>query len=108
MVNRLKQRAKKVSEVASLPKSRGQDKVATGKEQNTGVQWVTIDSDDEGQRVDNYLLRILKGVPRTRVYRMLRKGELRLTKKGFQRIIVSVRAIWCESLPCALRNVASL
>jgi len=81
MVNRLKQRAKKVSEVASLPKSRGQDKVATGKEQNTGVQWVTIDSDDEGQRVDNYLLRILKGVPRTRVYRMLRKGELRINKK---------------------------
>jgi 23S rRNA pseudouridine955/2504/2580 synthase len=34
--------------------------------------------DAAGQRVDNYLLRELAGVPRSRVYRMLRKGEVRI------------------------------
>ena len=36
--------------------------------------------DDVGQRIDNYLLRILKGVPRTLVYRIIRKGEVRVNK----------------------------
>ncbi|MFV0277482.1 MAG: 23S rRNA pseudouridine(955/2504/2580) synthase RluC [Parahaliea sp.] len=44
------------------------------------VQFVTIEAEDAGQRLDNYLLRILKGVPRTRVYRGLRKGEFRVNK----------------------------
>lgn len=43
-----------------------------------GVRWVRIDADGAGQRVDNLLLRELKGVPRTRVYSMLRKGEVRV------------------------------
>ena len=54
---------------------------ASGQEQNHRVQMRTIDQDDAGQRVDNYLLRILKGVPRTRIYRILRKGEVRVNKK---------------------------
>lgn len=33
---------------------------------------------DEGQRIDNFLLRELKGLPRSRIYRMLRKGEVRV------------------------------
>ncbi len=32
----------------------------------------------DGQRLDNFLLRELKGVPRSRIYRMLRKGEVRV------------------------------
>ena len=44
------------------------------------VQLRTIDEDYAGQRVDNYLLRELKGVPRTRIYRALRKGEVRVNK----------------------------
>jgi len=36
---------------------------------------------DAGQRLDNYLLRILKGVPKTRIYRALRKGEVRIDGK---------------------------
>ena len=40
------------------------------------VQYVEI-ADDAGQRVDNFLFRFLKTVPRTRIYRMLRKGEVR-------------------------------
>ncbi len=39
---------------------------------------VTAGSDDAGQRIDNFLLRQLKGVPKTRIYRALRKGEVRV------------------------------
>lgn len=46
----------------------------------TGVQYVTIDSGHAGQRLDNFLLTALKGVPRTHVYRILRKGEVRVNK----------------------------
>jgi len=41
---------------------------------------VEIDNEREGQRIDNFLLSTLKGVPRTRIYRMLRKGEVRVNK----------------------------
>lgn len=40
----------------------------------------TIGAEEAGQRVDNYLLRILKGVPRSRVYRILRRGEVRVNR----------------------------
>ncbi len=50
-------------------------------ELNYSVRLLTIEQDDAGQRIDNYLLRILKGVPKTRVYRILRKGEVRVNKK---------------------------
>lgn len=46
----------------------------------TGVEWVTVGPDQEGQRIDNFLLRHLKGVPKTLVYRILRKGEVRVNK----------------------------
>jgi 23S rRNA pseudouridine955/2504/2580 synthase len=45
------------------------------------VAMVTIGEDGEGQRVDNYLLKLLKGVPKSHVYRILRKGEVRVNKK---------------------------
>lgn len=44
------------------------------------VRFVEIDADSAGQRLDNYLLRELKGVPKTRIYRGLRKGEFRINK----------------------------
>jgi 23S rRNA pseudouridine955/2504/2580 synthase len=42
------------------------------------VQMVEIDDDTAGQRIDNVLLRLLKGVPKSRIYRIVRKGEVRL------------------------------
>jgi 23S rRNA pseudouridine955/2504/2580 synthase len=45
------------------------------------VRLVEIAVDDEGQRVDNFLLRELKSVPRSRVYRILRRGEVRVNGK---------------------------
>ena len=45
------------------------------------VQHIKVSADEAGQRVDNYLCRVLKGVPKTRVYRIIRKGEVRVNKK---------------------------
>jgi len=44
------------------------------------VQHVEIDEDRAGQRIDNFLLTFLKGVPKSRIYRLLRKGEVRVNK----------------------------
>lgn len=43
-------------------------------------QLVDIPDDNVGQRIDNFLLSYLKGVPRSRIYRLLRKGEVRVNK----------------------------
>lgn len=48
---------------------------------NSTVQYVTIEPDFEGQRIDNFLVTRLKGVPKSHVYRILRKGEVRVNKK---------------------------
>ncbi|WP_456375628.1 23S rRNA pseudouridine(955/2504/2580) synthase RluC [Thiolapillus sp.] len=44
------------------------------------VRHVTVDERGDGQRIDNFLLRELKGAPRALVYRLLRKGEVRVNK----------------------------
>jgi 23S rRNA pseudouridine955/2504/2580 synthase len=41
----------------------------------------TITDEEAGQRIDNFLMRHFKSVPRSRVYRLLRKGEVRVNKK---------------------------
>ena len=41
---------------------------------------LTVDEESDGQRLDNYLLRLLKGVPKTHVYRVIRSGEVRVNK----------------------------
>lgn len=44
------------------------------------VQHLTVDEETSGQRLDNFLMRHLHGVPKTRIYRALRKGEVRVNK----------------------------
>ena len=44
----------------------------------TGVRKVEIDAEDAGQRIDNFLKKQLPGVPKSRVYRLLRRGEVRI------------------------------
>ena len=41
---------------------------------------LTVDDFSVGQRLDNYLIKQLKGVPRSRIYRIIRKGEVRVNK----------------------------
>ena len=44
------------------------------------VSFLKVDEADAGQRIDNYLVRILKGVPKSHVSRILRSGEVRVNK----------------------------
>ena len=44
------------------------------------VQRVRVDEGSEGQRLDNFLVKLLKGVPKTHVYRVIRSGEVRVNK----------------------------
>ncbi|TPH16226.1 23S rRNA pseudouridine(955/2504/2580) synthase RluC [Litorilituus lipolyticus] len=50
-------------------------------EEKPKVRFFDIDHDDAGQRIDNFLLRTLKGVPKSHLYRLMRKGEIRVNKK---------------------------
>lgn len=47
---------------------------------NSGVQLLEIGPEAAGQRIDNFLRTQLKGVPKTLIYRILRKGEVRVNK----------------------------
>jgi 23S rRNA pseudouridine955/2504/2580 synthase len=49
--------------------------------QPPAVRYVDVTEDDAGQRIDNYLLARLKGVPKSHVYRILRSGEVRINSK---------------------------
>ncbi|HFD6681201.1 TPA: 23S rRNA pseudouridine(955/2504/2580) synthase RluC [Providencia alcalifaciens] len=44
------------------------------------VQFIDISDDEAGQRIDNFLLSKLKGVPKSMIYRIIRKGEVRVNK----------------------------
>ncbi|MFV2029978.1 RluA family pseudouridine synthase [Neisseria sp. S1] len=45
------------------------------------VNHLTIPEEDAGQRLDNFLIKILKGVPKSHIQRIIRAGEVRLNKK---------------------------
>ncbi|OQQ06762.1 23S rRNA pseudouridine(955/2504/2580) synthase [Vibrio splendidus] len=47
----------------------------------TQVQFVDIDEDMAGQRIDNFLRNQLKNIPKSMIYRIVRKGEVRVNKK---------------------------
>ena len=46
----------------------------------TATHEVIVDESSSGQRIDNFLASYLKGVPRTRIYRLLRRGEVRINR----------------------------
>jgi len=46
----------------------------------TKVTFVDVDENHDGQRLDNFLITHLKGVPKTHIYRIIRKGEVRVNK----------------------------
>ncbi|MCP3670974.1 MAG: 23S rRNA pseudouridine(955/2504/2580) synthase RluC [Gammaproteobacteria bacterium] len=49
-------------------------------EKSYPVRQVVVESGHQGQRLDNFLLAMLKGVPKSRIYRIVRKGEVRVNK----------------------------
>ena len=46
----------------------------------TSVAYLSVDEESGGQRLDNFLVRTLKGVPKTHIYRIIRSGEVRVNK----------------------------
>jgi 23S rRNA pseudouridine955/2504/2580 synthase len=58
--------------------------VKADRNQLLGVRRVRAGEGSEGQRLDNFLLRELAGLPRSRIYRLLRKGEVRVNGKRKQ------------------------
>src|SRR3954465_3558381 len=50
-------------------------------ETRPGVRQIEVDSESAGTRLDQFLLRLLPSVPRTRVFRIVRKGEVRVNGK---------------------------
>ena len=44
------------------------------------VRLIEISEENSDQRLDNFLITLLKGVPKTRIYRIIRKGEVRVNK----------------------------
>ena len=54
------------------------------------VNWVEIGENAAGQRIDNFLLTLLKGVPKSHIYRILRSGEVRVNSK---RVEASARLV---------------
>ena len=44
----------------------------------SAATWLEVGEESESQRIDNFLLRRLKGVPKSHVYRVLRSGEVRV------------------------------
>lgn len=65
----------RLSEVGE--RSRGNAATEAGR---PGVQWLIIGPEEAGQRIDNFLLRLCKGVPKSHIYQVLRSGQVRVNK----------------------------
>ncbi len=53
----------------------------TSSNQSVSVTYIEVEEDYQGQRLDNFLITRLKGVPKSKVYQIIRKGEVRVNKK---------------------------
>lgn len=63
------------------PRAAGGVKIRAMTQIQQQVRLLTIEAEHEGQRIDNFLKTQLKGVPKSLIYRILRKGEVRVNKK---------------------------
>lgn len=76
--NKPNRRQSKTSE--RPPKSQLDTERGAQGEGNPKVRFVEITEDQDGQRIDNFLRTQLKGVPKSMIYRIVRKGEVRVNK----------------------------
>ena len=67
----------------------------------TKVRKVTVDDDRAGQRIDNFLRTQLPGVPKGRLYRLLRRGEVRVNGGRVRPNTNCRQATRCAFLRCA-------
>ncbi len=66
------------SSKTSQPKAYRQSSGVSGN--SAGVQWITVEPDMAGQRLDNFLMARLRGVPKGKIYNIVRKGEVRINR----------------------------
>jgi 23S rRNA pseudouridine955/2504/2580 synthase len=71
---------KRADKPAGVPTTKAAAKPLPKAELPATVQQCTVDEGSEGQRLDNYLVKVLKGAPKTLVYRIIRSGEVRVNK----------------------------
>jgi len=64
------------------------------------VTWTNIDEGSCDQRIDNFLYKHLKGVPKSHIYRILRSGEVRVIRSVWIRLIACNWAIMCVFRRC--------
>ncbi len=69
-----------MKDLGELPQDRDKNRLNPGFASDK-VRFFRVDADDAGQRIDNFLLKLAKGVPKSHVYRVIRGGEVRVNKK---------------------------
>ncbi|SDY12436.1 23S rRNA pseudouridine955/2504/2580 synthase [Variovorax sp. YR266] len=69
---------------AAAPNPAGQKAPGEAGAPHSAITFLTVDAESAGQRLDNFLFRHLKGVPKTHVYRIIRSGEVRINKGRVQ------------------------
>jgi 23S rRNA pseudouridine955/2504/2580 synthase len=77
VINTLEQRSNKLIEIMNSPVADLLHSLGP----KSPLTMRTVTADEAGQRIDNFLMRHFKTVPRSRVYRLLRKGEVRVNRK---------------------------
>lgn len=73
--------------------------MSESEQKKSAVRFVRVEPGYEGQRIDNFLLNVLKGVPKSYVYRIIRRGEVRVNKGENRLDIVFRRMILCGFRP---------
>lgn len=63
-----------------MSKNTGSKQAVVATKAATAVRFVEVDQEHAGQRLDNFLMPRLKGAPKTLLYRIIRKGEVRINK----------------------------
>lgn len=69
-----------LEQVAELPEESSESTAPDAAQDWQQVTWFVVTEYQDGQRLDNFLVTRLKGVPKTRIYRLIREGEVRVNK----------------------------
>lgn len=81
MTNISKARLSKSTQPLADKKQSVADKKPSTVDKKLSVTMQTVDEGSAGQRIDNFLAKTLKGVPKSHIYRILRSGEVRVNSK---------------------------
>ena len=103
-MNGLGERVVKSPETRSDVRMAGGDATLPSFSSADRVTQVSIGPEDAGQRLDNYLFRRAKGVPKSHVYRIVRNGQVRVNAKDFNRKMHDVLSSAKMNVACVHRG----